>query len=77
MQRSPGIYLTAEENPGKPRLGDSLLKAVQPVIGSNGVLYLQMSFVGSHSMSGKEKEEKERKCGSGIRLGHSSIFCHK
>ena len=22
MYRSPGIYLTAEENPGKPQLGD-------------------------------------------------------
>ena len=28
VHRSPGIYLTAEENPGKPQLGDCLMKAV-------------------------------------------------
>ena len=30
--------------------------AVQPVITSNGVPFLQMRLVGSHSMSGREKE---------------------
>ena len=29
-----GIYLTAEENPGKPQLGDRLMKAVRPSMGS-------------------------------------------
>ena len=37
-----GIYLTAEENPGKLQLGDRLVKAVRPVIASNGVPCLQM-----------------------------------
>ena len=38
VYRSPGICLTAEENPRKPQLGDSLMKgAVRPVIASNGV----------------------------------------
>jgi hypothetical protein len=31
------------------------MKAVQPVITSNGVPYLQMRLIGSHSMSGMEK----------------------
>jgi hypothetical protein len=45
VHKSPGIYLSAEENPGKPQLGDRLMK----VIASNGVSYLQMSSVESHS----------------------------
>ena len=45
VHRSPGIYLTAEETPGKLRLGDSLMKAVGPVIAPNGVPYLRMSSV--------------------------------
>ena len=32
------ISLTAEENPGKPQLGDRLMKAVRAVIASNGSL---------------------------------------
>ena len=32
------------------------MKAVRPVIGSNGVSYIQMRSVGSHSTSGKERE---------------------
>ena len=52
VHRSPGIYLMTEENPGKPQLGDRLMKAVRPVIASNGVLFLQMTSVGSHNMSG-------------------------
>jgi hypothetical protein len=28
VQRSPGICLTAEENPGKPQLGDRLTKGL-------------------------------------------------
>jgi hypothetical protein len=31
------------------------MKAVRPVIGSNGVPYLQMRPVGSQSMSGREE----------------------
>ena len=40
VHRSPGICLTAEENPGKPQLGDRLMKVVQLVIVSNGVPFL-------------------------------------
>ena len=43
VHRSPDIYLTAEENPIKSQLEDSLMKAVQPVISLNGVPYLQMN----------------------------------
>jgi hypothetical protein len=35
------------------------MKAVRPVITSNGVPYLQMRSVGSHSTSGREKEGKK------------------
>ena len=28
VHRSPGIYFTAEENPGKSQLGDHLMQAV-------------------------------------------------
>ena len=33
------------------------MKAVRPGIASNGVPYIQMRYVGSHSMSGREEEE--------------------
>ena len=32
VRRYPGIYLTAEENPGKPQLGNRLIKALRPDI---------------------------------------------
>ena len=38
MHRSPGICLTAEENPGKPKPRDSLIKVVLPFIASWGPL---------------------------------------
>ena len=37
MNRSPGIYLKANKNPGKPQLGDRLMKEVRIIIISNGV----------------------------------------
>jgi hypothetical protein len=40
---SPDIYLRAEEKPRKPQLGDRLKKAIQLVIASNRVSYLQMT----------------------------------
>ena len=43
VHTSLGIYLTAEENPEKPQLGDRLVKDVQLVIASNGVPYHQMT----------------------------------
>ena len=67
MRRSPGIYFTAEENPGKPQLGDHE-GAVQPVIGSSGVHYLQMTSVVSHSTLGREKERKRKGWGRETRL---------
>jgi hypothetical protein len=62
VHRSPDFCLTAEENRGKPQLGDLLMKgAVRPVIASNGVPFLQMRSVGSHTTSGSDKEGiKER-----------------
>jgi hypothetical protein len=63
VHRSPGIYVTAEGNVGKHQLGDSLMKAVRSVIASYGVAYLQMRSVGSHSRSGREKEEKKERSG--------------
>jgi hypothetical protein len=58
VHRSPNIYLTAEEDLGRSQL-DHLIKAVQPVIASNGIPYLQMMSVGSHRLSGREKQEKK------------------
>ena len=37
MHRSPGSYLTAEENPWKTSAMRPSMKAVRPVITSNGV----------------------------------------
>jgi hypothetical protein len=39
VRRFSGIYLTAEETPGKSQLSDSLMKVVQPAIASNSVVY--------------------------------------
>ena len=60
-KRSPGIYLTTEENPGNPQLGIHLVKPVRPVIASNGIPYLQLRSGGSHSRSGREKDEKKER----------------
>ena len=60
VHRSSGICLAAEENPGKPQLGDRLMKVVRQIIASNGVSYLQMTSVRSHSRPGKEKERMGR-----------------
>jgi hypothetical protein len=54
VHRSPGIYLTAKENPGNEG-------AVQPVIASNVVPYFQMTSVGSHSSSECWEGRKEGK----------------
>ena len=54
VQRSPGICLTAEENPGNPQLGyrlKGLCDQLSPQMGS-----LQVRSAGSHSTSGREKE---------------------
>ena len=49
VHRYPGIYITAEENPGRGCATSHCLKWVP---------FLQMRSVGSHSMSGREKEGK-------------------
>ena len=54
MHKSPGFTLS-----GKPHLGDHLMRAVRPDIASNGVPYLQMTFIISHNMLGW----KERRIG--------------
>ena len=45
MYRSPGIYFTVEENPGKPQLGYRLKKGL-----------CDQYLVGSHSTSGREEK---------------------
>ena len=77
VRRSPGICLTAEENPGKPQQGDRLMKELCDVIASNGVPFLQMRSVGSHSMSGREVEGKKERTYCLICRLHSDtvIFC--
>ena len=51
VHRSLGIYLTAEESPGKPQLEDY---AASHCFG--WAHYLQMMSVGSYSMSGRKKK---------------------
>ena len=58
VHRPPDIYLKTEDILGKPQLGDRVMKALRPVIASNEVPYLQMTSVGTHSRSGREKEAK-------------------
>ena len=48
----------AEENPGKPQLGDHVMIAMQPVIASNGIPYLQ-NDVGRISLHVREGEVRE------------------
>ena len=51
------------------------MKAVRPIIASNGVPYLQMRSVGTHSTSGMEKKEmKERISHYDNRLGETLQF---
>ena len=61
MHRCPGIYLTAEENIGKPQLGDRLMKAVRVIIPSIGVPYLEMApEVSRHGGTRRRRRGKER-----------------
>ena len=60
-QRSD-IYLTAEENAGKPQGMRTSIKGVRPVIASNWIPYVQKRSVGLHGMSGREKEGRKRSC---------------
>ena len=68
VHRSNGHLPYSREKPQKPsarRPSDE--GAVQPVIASNGVPFLQRRWVGSNSTSGREKE------GNKERTGHGSI----
>ena len=59
VHRSPDIYLTAEKISARRQS----MMALQPVIASKEVPYLQMISVGSHSVSGKEKEGMKKMTG--------------
>ena len=59
VHRSLDIYLMTEENPGKPQLGDRLMKLVRSAIPSIGEPYFQMTSVVSYSRPGREKEGKK------------------
>ena len=61
VRRSPGVYLTAGKNFGKPQLGNHLMEAVQPVIAANRVRYLLIMSLGSHKTSSREKEWKSER----------------
>ena len=52
VNRSPGIYIPA-------KVEDRLMRVVQSVIASNGVPYLQMMSVDSHSMLRREREREK------------------
>ena len=55
VHRSPGIYLTAEENPGQPQLGDRLMKNVRQVITSN-----ELGRIAQHDREGERRKEGNR-----------------
>ena len=56
VHRSPCIYLMTEENPRTHQLGDSSDDGFTTSYRLNGVPYLQIMSVISHSTSGREKE---------------------
>ena len=66
VHRSPGICLTAEENPRKIQLGDSLMKGLCDQSSP------QMRSVGSHSTSGREKQGNKERLGVSDYLSLSS-----
>ena len=61
--RSPGIYLTGEEKSRKTSAWRPSMKTVDLFIASNGDSCPQMSSVGSHSSSGRQKQGKEEMTG--------------
>ena len=63
VHRSSGIYFTAEEKPGKPELGDHLMKAMRPVIALSVFPCLKMTSVGSHSTPRSYKKGKRERLG--------------
>jgi hypothetical protein len=68
--RSPGIYLTAEEYPRKPHLGERRMKGLcDQSLHQIGVFFLQMRSVRSHSTSGREKEIMKKRMGNLYLIG--------
>ena len=63
VHRSPGICLMAEENPGKPELGDRPMKGMSDQSSPQMGPFFQMRSVGSHSTSGREREGKKERMG--------------
>ena len=63
VHRCPSSCLMAEVNPGKPQLGDRLLKGLCDYSSPQmGVPYLEINSICSHSTSGRAKEGK-KECG--------------
>ena len=61
MHRFPGIYLMAEENPGKSQLGDNLMKAVTSHCLKWGPLrYTDVGRIAQHNRYEEEKEGRKR-----------------
>ena len=75
LHRSSGIYLMAEENPGKPLLGDRLMKVVRPFMASNGVpcLEIKVDRIARHIREGEGRTEGEAHVGN-VRPGIVEVF---
>ena len=57
------------------------MKAVQQVIVSNGVPYLQMTLIGLHSMSGRKNEVTKERMGTESKISgkkdNGELFIHR
>ena len=63
VHRYPGSFLTAEENPGEPQLGDRRSRLWDQSSPKMGSLTSKMRSVGCYSKSGKKMQgKKERTC---------------
>ena len=63
VHRSPGIYLTAEKNPGNHSYETVRLRGCATSHRLKWDPFLQMRLIGSHSTSGREKEGKKERNG--------------
>ena len=78
VHKSPGICLTAEENPRKTSASRPPDEgAVRPVIASNGVHFLQMRLIWLYSTSGMEKEGKKEGTGSEVEIHSLYTYLYK
>ena len=59
VHRSPGICLAAEENPGKPQLGDGLMKGLcdQSSRQMGPVPQNEVDRIAQHARKGEERKE--------------------